>query len=224
MARFLLIAFVAIFAPTSAWSLTVAGFGDSLTEGGDYLAYLSGDWQKLDLGRAGETTRRGEQRFMELLPTLEADALVVLEGTNDVRYPNFAVEASVTSLTAIVDGALDAGLAVVLAAPPVISAHPLKHSAEEASVFNERLGALAAQLSAEARAREIPFVDLYDTFSKLSDPAAHFLDGVHPNLAGRQLMAQEIEAGLYIAVIPEPDTLLLLGVGLAVLAAPRRRC
>jgi hypothetical protein len=46
-------------------------------------------------------------------------------------------------------------------------------------------------------------------------------DGIHPNAAGNNLLADLIAEGIYQALIPEPTSFSLLAIG--ILALPRRR-
>jgi lysophospholipase L1-like esterase len=205
----------ALASPAAA--ITVAGFGDSLTHGHDYLNYLPSDMTTLDFGLTGEESWDGVDRLPGVLDTLVADVVIIMEGTNDVRDGSYTNELSLSSLTSMVDMTLDAGFAVVLMAPPIIvdPADP---------VYDERLAYLSGALEWVAADRGVPFVDLYDIFSGLADPTPYFQeDGVHAADPGRMLIASSVEPAIRIAVIPEPSTALLLALGLTVLAASRHQ-
>jgi lysophospholipase L1-like esterase len=200
----------------SAGALTVAGFGDSLTQNPDYLLYLPDEWTTIDLGNPGEESWDGIERLRGLLPALEADVVVIMEGTNDVRHPGYTDERSLDSLTGMVLEVQAAGLRPVLAAPPP------RYSADS-ELANARLAYLAGALGDFAASLGIPFVDLYDAFRQLDDPASYFQDdGVHPWIEGRIFIASQIEPAVGLAA-PEPSVALLLGAGLAALAIARRR-
>jgi lysophospholipase L1-like esterase len=199
----------------SAGALTVAGFGDSLTQGPDYLQYLPGEWTTLDFGKPGEESWDGIERLRGLLPTLEADVVVIMEGTNDVRHGGYTDERSLGSLTGMVLEVQAYGLRPVLAAPPPLYS-------PDSEVANERLAYLAGALGDFAAPLGVPFVDLYDAFQQLADPASYFQDdGVHPWTDGRMFIASQIAPAVRLAA-PEPSGALLLGAGLAALALARR--
>jgi GDSL-like Lipase/Acylhydrolase family len=134
---------VALLAP-SADALTVAGFGDSMTWPPGYLAALPAEWQTVNLSLGGEASWNGLPRLEGLLPTLHADVLILMEGTNDVRDPSYSLQRSVDSLTAMVDAARAADIAVVLMAPP-----PLKPSYPNAQGYDALLASLSDALKVQ---------------------------------------------------------------------------
>lgn len=213
-ALFLGLALASIAAPAPA--LTVAGFGDSMTWAPGYLAQLPADWDVVNLSRGGEVSWDGVARLEALLPTLEADVVVVMEGTNDVRMLTYSEERSVASLVAMLDAILAAGMRPVLMAPPPL----LPFEARNPGAANQRLAALRDVLARAAAVRGVAFVDLFERMSGLQDLGSYYLDQVHINAAGSGLVASELVPA--IARVPEPSAALLLGAGLALLAGHAR--
>ena len=81
----LLVAFGLFLLPSRAELLTIAGFGDSMTWAPGYLAQLPSEWKTVNLSHGGECSWDGLLRLQRLLPTLDANVVVLMEGTNDVR-------------------------------------------------------------------------------------------------------------------------------------------
>ena len=199
-------------APASA--ITVAGFGDSLTTRPSYLDFVSAD-TIVDVGSGGELTADGVGRLETWLTANDADFVILLEGTNDFFATGYDQSATAANLASMMDLVLaDGAIPILLGPPPIIA------TGEE--VADGRSAALAPLLSSAAATRGVAFVDLYDLFSSAADTASLYeSDGIHPNTLGDQLIATRVNA----VITPEPTTSLLLGGGLACLAArgPRRR-
>ena len=154
------------------------------------------------------------------MPTLEADVLILMEGTNDVRTVGYTQDRSVESLSAMMDAALAQGLKVVLMAPPPLLPYDPNGNPEWP---NGLLVSLAEALEDEAAARGVPFVNVFDLFSASSSMDSYYLDLVHPNAAGSGIIAAAAATAVDQAVAaPEPSTALLVGAGLALLASRRR--
>jgi lysophospholipase L1-like esterase len=206
--------------PTRAVALTVAGFGDSLTWEPGYLSHLPAEWDTVNLSQGGETAIDGLPRLLGLLPTLEADVVVIMEGTNDVRMLGYSESASVASLTAMIDAVLSAGMQAVLMAPPP----QIPYDPDGPAGANTSLLGLATALESAAASRGVPFVDLFHAFAELESLEDFYLDSVHITDAGTQIVAGLVAPAIEQAVhMPEPTTAWLLGAGLALLAVRRRR-
>lgn len=209
----------ALLAPR-AEALTVAGFGDSMSWAPGYLAQLPAEWETINLSLGGEVSWSGLLRLQGLLPTLEADVLILMEGTNDVRNSGYTQDRSVESLSAMMDAALALGLEVVLMAPPPL----LPYDPNENPLWaNGRLASLAVALEDAAAARGVPFVDVFDLFTASSSMESYYMDLIHLNATGSGVVAAAATTAVAQAIAtPEPSTGLLVGAGLALLASRRR--
>jgi lysophospholipase L1-like esterase len=217
----LLVALGLFLLPPRAESLTVAGFGDSLTWAPGYLAQLPSEWETVNLSNGGECSWDGLLRLQRLLPTLDADVVVLMEGTNDVSNLNYTFARSMDSLTGMIDAVLDAGMLPVLMAPPPILPWDPNGPAEDP---NGQLQALASALEGLADSKGIPFVNLLDTFAAFDDLDSYYHDGLHPNADGSGVIAAALVPVIRDAVpTPEPSTALLFGAGLMLLARARRQ-
>jgi lysophospholipase L1-like esterase len=216
-ALFLLGLCAALLAPR-AEALTVAGFGDSMTWAPGYLAQLPAEWDTVNLSLGGEVSWDGLLRLQGLLPTLEADVLVVMEGTNDVRDLGYSQDRSVESLSAMMDAALAQGLEVVLMAPPPLL--PYDPNGDPLGP-NGLLASLAGALGDAAAARGVPFVDLFALFTASPSMESYYLDLIHPNETGSGVIAAAAATAITQTIAPEPETSVLVGAGLALLASRR---
>jgi lysophospholipase L1-like esterase len=203
-----------------AEALVVAGFGDSLTWAPGYLAQLPDEWETINLSQGGEVSWNGVERLGDLLPTLVADVVVVMEGSNDVRHPAYTLELSVESLSTMLQAIQAFGMAAVLMAPPPL----LPYDPTEPT--NERLHELSAALAVVADEHGVPFVDLLPTFADLDDLddlERYYYDPIHPNDLGSGVIARAAAPAIaQAAAVPEPSSLLLLGGGLSWLGFHRR--
>jgi lysophospholipase L1-like esterase len=215
----LLVAIALCVLPERAAGLTVAGFGDSLSWAPGYLAQLPAEWETVNLSQGGEVSWDGLVRLQSLLPTLDADVVVLMEGSNDVRHVEYTLDRSVDSLAAMMDAVLAEGISVVLMAPPPLLPWGPSPAAD---TENGRLLALADALEPLAAARGIPFVDLLPIFAGLDSLDDYYWDLVHPNALGSGVIAGAVAPAIEAAaVVPEPSTALLLGAGLLAVAARR---
>lgn len=231
--RMLLVASVGLVLAAPSGALTVAGFGDSLTREPDYLSYLPASWTTLDHGEPGEETwNEGLDRFIdEVLPLLdpaEVDVIVLMEGTNDVRHPEWASNDTVGNLASMALAARSSGFEVVLMAPPPIhvpnDAPGASHAASErVPGWDARLAGVRDGLEAWAGVQGVPFVDLYGAF--LDHPMPETLlktDGVHPNDLGRAFIAARATPVIR-STVPEPTHLVLAALGSALALGSSRR-
>ena len=207
--------------PPRAEALTVAGFGDSMTWPPGYLVQLPSEWETVNLSQGGECSWDGLVRLQQLLPTLEADVVILMEGTNDVRSIYYTFPRSIESFTGMIDAVLDAGLLPVLMAPPPMLPWDPNGPADHA---NGQLQALATALADLADSKGIPFVNLLDIFAALDNLDSYYLDGLHLDADGSGVIASALAPVIRDAVFtPEPSTALLLGAGLMQLARARRQ-
>jgi lysophospholipase L1-like esterase len=169
-----------------------SAFGDSITEGveriggrsgvtpNSYPAVLEGLLHRLDpaaqvlnRGVGGETTFEGAARVRGVLTSDHPGFILILEGTNNLGDP------LVSDLRAMVRQAkANKTVPLVATIPPQFESNADKNRLIQAA--NGGIVAMAAQ-------EGIPLVDLY---SALQDRSLFSDDGLHPNDAGYQVMAQ----------------------------------
>jgi lysophospholipase L1-like esterase len=178
----------------------VACLGDSITEVTGYPA----DLQVL-LGNACDVRKFGvvgatillntDRPYLNQTACSEAEAfqpqvVVIMLGTNDARtniYPN--------------SENLEANFGMLVAAFQALKSHPKILVATPPPVFNNTLSLSSSNLvqgviprvEQEAKALNVTTVDVYDPL--LNHPE-YFPDGVHPNLAGAEKIAQIIFAAI----------------------------
>jgi acyl-CoA thioesterase-1 len=172
----------------------VAFLGDSLTSGWrlrEEQAYpalvareLAGRGRPirvLNAGRSGDTAAQGLARLPSVL-RLKPDVLVVALGVNDALR-GLPVEGAETALVRIVEDGRAAGARVLL-----VGFRPAPLGGPRGGGFE----AMYARLAAE---RRLPFVeDLLDGVS--GRPERLFADGLHPNAAGQQRIAETVSRPL----------------------------
>jgi hypothetical protein len=197
---------------SAARGLTIAAFGDSLTTSPSYLQLLPADRQ-IDLGVAGETTDDGVLRLAAWLQSGErADLVIVLEGTNDLFRSSYSEAATVANLEAMVVAILQAGGSPILVTPPPVLTTGRDLEAQRAASLSVALVAMGARLG-------VPTADVWSALAQHPNLAGlYFADGVHPNAAGDQVIAQTLLA----LPLPEPGAFVTLA-GVGMLALFRRR-
>jgi lysophospholipase L1-like esterase len=181
-------------------------FGDSMTEGlnqlsvplsipnpvgsypADLLTMLSARYtaQKIsvvDEGIGGETVAMGMQRLPGVLSADRPNALMLLEGVNDLnQFGAGAMPSVVTGLQSMVRTARGSGAIVFLATlPPQRPGGSRAYTPTLVEPMNDRIRNLAPSEGAI-------LVDLYRDFNGQVDTLIG-TDGLHPNAAGYQQMA-----------------------------------
>ncbi|MFJ9947271.1 GDSL-type esterase/lipase family protein [Kitasatospora sp. NPDC091207] len=119
--------------------------------------------------------------------------LVVSVGSNDATLedgaPRVVPERCLANLTAVLDGARERGLGVLVVGPPPVVGWGEEHL--------ERLLDLAGQLAALCAGRGVPFVDVTAAVAAHPGWAAEALagDGAHPGAAGYRFLAGLVLSG-----------------------------
>ncbi len=187
--------------PTWKADLVMLAFGDSITYGGGsrsdgpataYAARLEtrlqrrydGYFKAINSGIPGEETYEGVWRLARVLNTVDADLLLLMEGTNDHGNgtPYATIEAN---LRRMIEMALGRGLGVVLATiPPVISTDVRDRSGQQARIigFNPRIYRIAADY-------HIPVARVYESITSVPGWQYLLMEPIsanHPNDAGHQ--------------------------------------
>jgi lysophospholipase L1-like esterase len=187
-------------------SITEGQPKDQVGEGKDYVSLLGGKAAKLGMkvkneGRSGWATMDYIKNAQGMVDSMPADAAVVtiLLGTNDTRFgedggeiANRAV-ANLRKLIALYQAKAPKARFVIMAAPAIYP--DMLPENLRAANYNERspakVEALRDAYKAMAREDHLQFIDLSDLPSRENS-----IEGVHPNAAGQQQLAEKIWAEL----------------------------
>jgi|GEM_PF-5576785 len=173
------------------------GFGDSITQGspynliapnggryGGYIPHLEAQIDRNEpsvvenWGISGTTTVEGVMRLPGLLQLRSPDWLLIMYGTNDL-WGEVSVPSTMANLRFMIDFARSRGAEPVLSnlLPSSVFPHP-GHLVP--TVYNPQIKAVALE-------KQVYFNDVYPRFSA-NWPILN-RDGLHPNLAGYELLA-----------------------------------
>lgn len=181
-----------------------AVFGDSITHGGgavsnppsderfDYSSYLP--FPVKNLGRSGDTAAALAERFERDVLPFQPQYLFILGGSNSIRGGTSAGEV-IESLELIKQKCLENGITpIFLTLPPV---NP------------ERIQRVFNQPTADTWQEELKQVNVYikkqlyyvDIYASLVDergllPVKYAQDGLHPDIAGKKVIARSVQAFL----------------------------
>ncbi len=184
--------------------LRVACLGDSITYGykladpvhKSYPARLSqqsnGIWDVLNLGVNGATViNKGDipitaQKEYQRLMSSEPDVAVIMLGTNDTKNKNWQfIDDFVRDYTAMIETIErlpSRPHVIVCSIPPIFTDYPNGIKAEREKEINVLIKKVA----------DIAGVDFFDINTLLSHKSSLFIDGVHPNVNGDQVIAKLI--------------------------------
>jgi len=182
----------------------VAFLGDSLTSGWRlsaeeaYPAVLRRTFahkgrpvRVLNAGVSGETAAQGARRLPGVLAR-QPDVLVVALGIND-GLRGLPVEATEAALRGIVKDAQAAGALVLLVGMRI----PSGSGGEEHA---RRFGDIYPRLAAEYKVPLVPFL-LEQT---VGHPELNYPDGLHPNAAGHERLAETVRPHLELLLAQVP--------------------
>ena len=133
----------------------------------------------VNIGVGGETTNEGRIRLGALLNALSPDVLLLLEGSNDVRF--FPPSTTLANLREMARGAHDRGIEVLLATIPPITNPRDTLEQTRALQINDGIRALAAELGIG------PSVDVARVTGNA--PGLLSFDGRHPTELGYTAIA-----------------------------------
>jgi lysophospholipase L1-like esterase len=181
------------------------GFGDSITYGVmDYeyapekgyiprlRALLTQNFGTATLyndGFPGELTGQGVVRIGSVIANRQARYLLLLEGTNDVKFLEVPVDTAVFNLKEMLRKCLDAGVF-----PAIATLTPRRDWIWYYELYTNRFFALNAAIPLMASEKGVPLLDLFTIFDTYPGGGADLListDGVHPNERGYQVMAEQ---------------------------------
>ena len=163
--------------------------------------------------------------FADVIASDETDIAVVFIGVNDVWWRGTSEEDFREALEDIADQAADADVKLVFATPTVHFEKPDGSNGDDEALdtFSQIMIDVAIEKDAvivDLRKAYIAYEMNHNTELQLDgslifkDSGILTYDGVHPNAAGNELLADLISQGIFEAAsVPEPGSLGLLGLG-----------
>lgn len=180
----------------------VATFGDSITHGGGAVSYSPGDWDYsfqtyldfpvVNLGKSGDTTETMVERFERDVMPFRPRFLIILGGTNSLRGGTPA-EKVIEDLAKIRDRCLARGIRPIFLTLPPINPTAIKKvfSEETAENWREEFDKVNDFIRQQRYHIDLD-PHMADAGRELPDYYA--IDGLHPDIAGKKVMAQIINA------------------------------
>jgi lysophospholipase L1-like esterase len=133
-----------------------------------------------NMGKGAETLYDGVIRFAEVLPSSDADVVLLQEGVNGLGFEG--PDGSTTLLRQMVDRARDAGAQVFVGSMiPTLPGRQRSQNAAALVAYDDALRAMCTQ-------EGVTYVDLYDAILPQADQLIG-IDGLHPNEAGYRKIA-----------------------------------
>jgi len=203
-------------------------FGDSITEGklatgepppvpypADVMArltarYTTQQFTVQNAGNGAETTSGGVGRLPGVLSATNAEALLLLEGVNDLAPGDAsAISVVINNLRTMIQQARSRGVAVFLGTLlPEIPGGSRTGARLLIVPTNDQIRALAAS-------QGVTLVDVYQAFSGMETVLIGG-DGLHPTVAGYSMIAQTFFDAIRAKLEVTPTTTLTLSNGPAV--------
>jgi lysophospholipase L1-like esterase len=179
-----------------------ATFGDSITHGGGAISYSPADYDYsfqsylhfpvVNLGKSGDTTETMLARFDRDVLPFKPKYLIILGGTNSLRGGVPAIQV-ITELEAIRDKCLTNGIRPIFLTLPPINPQAIDTVFKEETVSNWQ-DEFAAVNQFIRQQRYCIDIEPYFTDSSHELPDYLAIDGLHPDIEGKKLMAQIINA------------------------------
>jgi lysophospholipase L1-like esterase len=179
-----------------------ATFGDSITHGGGAVSYSPADWEYsyqtylhfpvVNLGKSGDTSETMAARFDHDVLPYKPRFLLIMGGTNSLRGGTPATDV-IHDLTVIRDKCLANGIRPILMTLPPINPAAIDRVFQEETTPNwQEEFAAVNQFIRQQRY----FIDLNPYFTNIEGelPDYYAIDGLHPDIEGKKLMAQIINA------------------------------
>jgi len=179
-----------------------ATFGDSITHGGGAISYSPANWEYsfqtylsfpvVNLGKSGDTSETLADRFDRDVLPFRPKYLIILGGTNSLRggTPSGKV---IEDLTAIRDKCLTHGIRPIFLTLPPINPDAIMRAFEEETISSWRREFDSVN---DFIRQQRYYIDLDPQMSDIDRelPDYYAIDGLHPDIEGKKLMAQIINA------------------------------
>ncbi|WP_371371797.1 GDSL-type esterase/lipase family protein [Sporomusa aerivorans] len=179
-----------------------ATYGDSITHGGgavsnppsdaryDYAYYLP--FAVKNLGKSGDTAAALAERFEQDVLPFKPEVMLILGGTNSIRGGVSAAEV-IDSLTTIREKCEKYSIKPVFLTLPPLNPERIQR------VFNQPTADNWQQELKKVNAFIKTQPDYIDVYAALVDdkgllPVKYAQDGLHPDIAGKKVMAREVNA------------------------------
>ena len=179
-----------------------ATFGDSITHGGGAISYSPADsdysyqtylyFPTVNLGKSGDTAATMLARFEQDVLPYKPKYLIILGGTNSLRGGIPATQV-ISELAAIRDKCLLHGIRPIFLTLPPINPETIALIFQEETVpgWREEFDAVNSFIRQQQYCIDI---EPYFTDSSRKLPGHLSIDGLHPDIDGKKLMAQIINA------------------------------
>ncbi|MEN6413246.1 MAG: GDSL-type esterase/lipase family protein [Veillonellales bacterium] len=177
-----------------------ATFGDSITHGGGAVSYSPSDWEydyqtylkfpTINLGKSGDTSESMVERFDQDVLPYHPKYLIILGGTNSLRGGTPATQV-IKDLSTIRDKCLFNGIRPIFLTLPPINPSAINRAFSEETTLNWREQFDAVNVFIRQQRYYID-LDPYFCDADRELPDHYAIDGLHPDLEGKKLMAQII--------------------------------
>lgn len=177
-----------------------ATFGDSITHGGGAISYSPSDWEydyqtylkfpTINLGKSGDTSESLVDRFDQDVLPYHPKYLIILGGTNSLRGGTPATQV-IKDLSTIRDKCLFNGIRPIFLTLPPINPPAIDRAFNEETTQNWREQFDAVNVFIRQQRYYID-LDPYFCDADRELPNHYAIDGLHPDLEGKKLMAQII--------------------------------
>ncbi len=179
-----------------------ATFGDSITHGGGGISYSPADWEYnyqtylqfpvVNLGKSGDTSETMAERFDRDVLPFSPKFLLILGGTNSLRG-GIPAERVIQDLTQIRQKCLAYNIRPIFLTLPPINPTAINIAFKEGTspTWKEEF----TKVNQFIRKQQY-YIDLEPYFldSKGELPSSYGIDGLHPDLEAKKLMAQIINS------------------------------
>lgn len=179
-----------------------ATFGDSITHGGGAISYSPADWEysfqtylhftAVNLGKSGDTSEAMVERFDQDVLPFKPKYLLIFGGTNSLRGGTPAIQV-IKDLSTIRDKCILHGIRPIFLTLPPINPAAIARAFNEETVLNWRE---QFDIVNNFIRQQRYYIDLDPYFCDTSRelPDHYAIDGLHPDIEGKKLIAQIINA------------------------------